>query len=218
MTCVFVLTCNTFATDTVKHQGDKMREAQEHENEQTQTSGAAPKGIARLFSAFKRHDAGAPSDKQAAEVPDFVKSGYVFLDQELSTRDEALTFISNKAVELGLADEAPALVEAFLSREAEGTTGMMEGFAIPHAKTPSVREAAILVVKDPAGITDWDTMDAKPVHVAIALLIPGAQAGTTHLRMLSKVAEALMDEQFRSTVRDSTDAAEIARAVNEHLA
>ena len=43
-------------------------------------------------------------------------------------------------------------------------------------------------------MTGWDTMDGAPVNVAIALLIPGAQAGTTHLKILSKVAEALMDE------------------------
>ncbi len=196
-----------------------MRGATENEVIKAGADEAAPKGIARLFSAFKRRDAGADvAGKPAAEVPEFVKPDYVFLDQGLGTRDETLAFISNKAVELGLADDADALMDAFLSREAEGTTGMMEGFAIPHAKTPAVSEAAILVVKDPAGVTDWDTMDAKPVHVAIALLIPGAQAGTTHLRMLSKVAEALMDEQFRSTVRDSSDAAEIALAVNGHLA
>ena len=35
-------------------------------------------------------------------------------------------------------------------------------------------------------MTGWDTMDGAPVNVAIALLIPGAQAGTTHLKILSK--------------------------------
>lgn len=85
-------------------------------------------------------------------------------------------------------------MNAFLAREAEGTTGMMEGFAIPHAKSDAITEAAVIVVKDDSGVTGWDTMDGAPVNVAIALLIPGAQAGTTHLKILSKVAEALMDE------------------------
>ena len=61
------------------------------------------------------------------------------------------------------------------------------------------------------------TMDGAPVNVAIALLIPGAQAGTTHLKILSKVAEALMDEDFRATVKGSTDAAEIAKTINARL-
>ena len=66
-------------------------------------------------------------------------------------------------------------------------------------------------------VTGWDTMDGAPVNVAIALLIPGAQAGTTHLKILSKVAEALMDEDFRATVKGSTDAAKIAKTINARL-
>ena len=66
-------------------------------------------------------------------------------------------------------------------------------------------------------MTGWDTMDGAPVNVAIALLIPGAQAGTTHLKILSKVAEALMDEDFRATVKGSTDAAKIAKTINARL-
>ncbi len=181
----------------------------------------APKpatGIARLFASLKHRGSAPAHTAPAAEVPEFVKPEHVFLGQDLADRDSVFAFIADRAVELGMATDAAELVEAFLAREAEGTTGMMEGFAIPHAKTAAVNEAAIVVVKDPAGVTDWDTMDAKPVNVAIALLIPGSQAGTTHLRMLSKMAEALMDERFRATVRESDDASAIARAINEHLA
>ena len=102
--------------------------------------------------------------------------------------------MSPPGLKAGLADDADAVMNAFLAREAEGTTGMMEGFAIPHAKSDAITEAAVIVVKDDSGVTGWDTMDGAPVNVAIALLIPGAQAGTTHLKILSKVAEALMDE------------------------
>ena len=137
--------------------------------------------------------------------------------QDFAGRDDVLSFISNESVKNGIADDADALMQAFLARESEGTTGMMEGFAIPHAKSDAITEAAVIVVKDDSGVTGWDTMDGAPVNVAIALLIPGAQAGTTHLKILSKVAEALMDEDFRATVKGSTDAAEIAKTINARL-
>ena len=146
-----------------------------------------------------------------------VTASHVFLGNTASSVDEVLQFLSEKAVELGVTDDAEATLEAFKNREAEGTTGMMEGFAIPHAKSDAITEAAVIVVKDESGVTGWDTMDGAPVNVAIALLIPGAQAGTTHLKILSKVAEALMDEDFRATVKGSTDAAEIAKTINARL-
>ena len=196
--------------------------------------GAVVGGI--LFVAFKKYDfeksqkaAPATSAKQVeapkpaaveapkAEAADFVKAENVFVAEDFASRDEALSFVSNQAVKDGIAGDADAVMNAFLAREAEGTTGMMEGFAIPHAKSDAITEAAVIVVKDESGVTGWDTMDGAPVNVAIALLIPGAQAGTTHLKILSKVAEALMDEDFRGTVKGSTDAAEIAKTINARL-
>lgn len=174
---------------------------------------AAPAAAAEPVEAPKAAAAEAPK----AEASDFVKVENVFVAEDFTSRDEALSFVSNQAVKAGIADDADAVMNAFLAREAEGTTGMMEGFAIPHAKSDAITEAAVIVVKDDSGVTGWDTMDGAPVNVAIALLIPGAQAGTTHLKILSKVAEALMDEGFRATVKGSTDAAEIAKTINARL-
>lgn len=196
--------------------------------------GAVVGGI--LFVAFKKYDfeknqkaasatpakpleapKAAAVEAPKAEAADFVKVENVFVAENFASRDEALSFVSNQAVKAGVADDADAVMNAFLAREAEGSTGMMEGFAIPHAKSDAITDAAVIVVKDDSGVTGWDTMDGAPVNVAIALLIPGAQAGTTHLKILSKVAEALMDEVFRATVKGSTDAAEIAKTINARL-
>ena len=174
---------------------------------------AAPAAAAQPVEAPKAAAVEAPK----AEAADFVKVENVFVAEDFASRDEALSFVSNQAVKAGIASDADAVMNAFLAREAEGTTGMMEGFAIPHAKSDAITEAAVIVVKDESGVTGWDTMDGAPVNVAIALLIPGAQAGTTHLKILSKVAEALMDEDFRATVKGSTDAAEIVKTINARL-
>lgn len=174
---------------------------------------AAPAAPAKPVEAPKAAAVEAPK----AEAADFVKVENVFVAENFASRDEALSFVSNQAVKAGVADDADAVMNAFLAREAEGSTGMMEGFAIPHAKSDAITDAAVIVVKDDSGVTGWDTMDGALVNVAIALLIPGAQAGTTHLKILSKVAEALMDEGFRATVKGSTDAAEIAKTINARL-
>lgn len=174
---------------------------------------AAPAAPAKPVEAPKAAAVEAPK----AEAADFVKVENVFVAENFASRDEALSFVSNQAVKAGVADDADAVMNAFLAREAEGSTGMMEGFAIPHAKSDAITDAAVIVVKDDSGVTGWDTMDGAPVNVAIALLIPGAQAGTAHLKILSKVAEALMDEGFRATVKGSTDAAEIAKTINARL-
>ena len=195
--------------------------------------GAIVGGI--LFVIFKKVEYGkkqkaapaveaAPAAAVAAPVAEapaaegFVKEENIFLGQDFAGRDDVLSFISNEAVKHGIADDADALMQAFLTRESEGTTGMMDGFAIPHAKCSAVKTPSVIVVKDDSGVAGWDTMDQAPVNVAIALLIPESQAGTTHLKLLSKVAEALMDEGFRASVKGATEASQVLDAINSRLA
>lgn len=149
-------------------------------------------------------------------MSDFVQASHVFLDNPAKTVDEALAFLSAQAVALGIAEDERAVLDAFKAREAEGTTGMMEGFAIPHAKSETIKQASVMVVKF-AGDVEWESMDGKPIRVAIALCVPGGEAGTTHLQLLSKVAVMLMDEKFRNETLADVDTASIAVRINSGL-
>ena len=115
-----------------------------------------------------------------------VTASHVFLGNTATSVDEVLLFLSEKAVELGITDDVESTLEAFKNREAEGTTGMMGGFAIPHCKSDIVKQAAVMVVKF-SGEVAWSSMDNAPIKCAIALLIPAAQAGDVHLQLLSHV-------------------------------
>ena len=192
-----------------------------------------------LFTAFKKYDYDKNAKKdaeqpvletagtatasvkatpaaQAPQTTDFVKPEQVFVGESFASRDELLTFVSKKAVEQGIAQDADELMSAFIAREDMGTTGMTDNFAIPHAKSTTVTNAAVMAIKT-SDIAGWETLDQKPVEVAIALLIPDTEAGTTHLKLLSKVAEALMDDEFRSAVKGTDDAATIAKLINGRL-
>ena len=149
-------------------------------------------------------------------MADFIKASQVFFDVEAATVDDALEFLAKQAKELRISDDEAGVLAAYKAREAEGTTGMMSGFAIPHCKSDSVKEAAVLVAKF-AGDVAWDSMDGQPIKVAISLLVPEGEAGTTFLRMLSQVAVMLMDEGFRNQINATNDADEIASIINERL-
>lgn len=182
---------------------------------------AAPASVAEPVSAevdsVKPQQVDETKADEAEVAGGFVKASNVFCDQKVDDRDAALKFISDNAVAAGIADDADALLAAFLKREAEGTTGMVDGFAIPHAKTDAVKQASVMVLKAPEGVPGWDTMDEAPVTCAIALLVPEAEAGTSHLQILSKVAIALTDDDFRAACKDATDPAAVASLINERL-
>ena len=182
---------------------------------------AAPASVAEPVSvevdSVKPQQVDETKADEAEVAGGFVKASNVFCDQKVDDRDAALKFISDNAVAAGIADDADALLAAFLKREEEGTTGMVDGFAIPHAKTDAVKQASVMVLKAPEGVPGWDTMDEAPVTCAIALLVPEAEAGTSHLQILSKVAMALTDDDFRAACKDATDPAAVASLINERL-
>lgn len=149
-------------------------------------------------------------------MADFVKASQVFLDNPATDVDEVLEFLAAKATELGISNDEQAVLAAFKAREAEGTTGMMSGFAIPHCKSDAVLKASVMVVKF-AGDVAWDSMDGQPIRVAISLLVPEGEAGVTFLRMLSQVAVLLMNEEFRDKVIATDDPEAISALINEGI-
>lgn len=146
-----------------------------------------------------------------------IDPSHIYVCEGLGTRDNLFSFVAQRSVELGVSYDAAQVQRALAEREAQGTTGMMDGFAIPHAKTSAVVRPVVLVVKDTLGIQGWDTMDNVPICVAIALLIPEGHAGSDHLSMLSRIAEALMDEDFRYAVKTSKDPREVCRVIAGYL-
>ena len=146
----------------------------------------------------------------------FVSEENILLNQQATTKEEALRTISDAAARLGIADDADAVYAAFLAREEIDKTGMVDGFAVPHCKTDAVKSAAVIIFKN-AQPVEWPSLDDKPVDIAMALVIPDSEAGTTHLRLLSKAAMLLMDDNFKSKLRESDDAADLAATLNVEL-
>lgn len=146
-----------------------------------------------------------------------VSAFHVFVDNPASSIDEVQRFLAEQAVAASVATDVEEVCQAFRDREAMGTTGMMDGFAIPHAKSANIREACVFVVKLRQGIA-WQSMDDKPVTCIISLLIPAAERGTTHLELLSRIAVLLMDDAVRAKLKATNDPSELAALLNASLA
>ncbi|WP_418819204.1 PTS sugar transporter subunit IIA, partial [Phocaeicola sp.] len=106
--------------------------------------------------------------------------------------------------EFGITDSKEGLKDAFLKREEEYTTGLQDGFAIPHAKTEYAKETAVFFVKCKNQL-DWGTLDDTKVNYAFALIVPKEAAGNEHLMMISQLATNLLEDEFRDEVKSATD-------------
>lgn len=130
-----------------------------------------------------------------------------------ATKGEALSSIAQFAVERGYAADVDGVVAGLAAREEEMSTALMDGIAIPHTKHAAVEQAALLVRRFDQPV-DWS---ADEVTVALAMLVPEAEAGTTHLTLLAQVSRALIDEELRAVLADGSES-EIFAALSSKLA
>lgn len=110
-------------------------------------------------------------------------------------------------------DTRAAITEALREREAILSTGIGDGIAIPHAKTPLVDRLLIGVgVSDPP--VDFDALDGNPVELFFILLGPET-AGAAHLKALGRISRLLRRERFRDALRESPDAVSLYQAIRD---
>lgn len=131
----------------------------------------------------------------------------IYLNENLKTKDEVLKKLSEIAVKEGIAQDSKILYDAFIEREKTSSTGMMDGFSIPHAKSETINKSQILVIRNNNGLSDWETLDDTEVNLVIAILVPNENVNETHLKVLSNVSRKLMyDENVR--ILKNTDSKE----------
>jgi fructose PTS system EIIBC or EIIC component len=88
------------------------------------------------------------------------------------------------------------LVAAALRREEEGTTGLGEEIAVPHAKTDAVTAPVVGFARSAAGV-EWGSLDGTKARLVFMIAVPEAAAGDEHLRILALLSRKLMDAGFR---------------------
>lgn len=120
------------------------------------------------------------------------------LDAHVSTKMETIDYMTKLMEKGGNLKDRNAYKEGVLAREGEGTTGIGDGVAIPHAKSAAVKKAglAAMVVKN--GV-DYDALDEQPVHLLFMIAAPEGSANE-HLEALSKLSTMLMDPDFKNNL------------------
>lgn len=135
-----------------------------------------------------------------------------------NSRDEAIRALAEQLNQQGKLHDLDEYLEAVYAREAHGATALGEGLAVPHGKTDAVKEAAFAVatlaedVKWP-GIDEDD--DEEDVNLIFLIAIPNAEAGSTHMHLLTALTSTLVDDDVREAVLNASSADEILTIFDE---
>ena len=140
-----------------------------------------------------------------------LEAGGVFYGLEATNKAEAIRALI-KVLPLPEATDRELLLGLFLTREANASTGIGDGIAIPHVRNPivlSVQQPMVILGFLKTAVA-FGALDGKPVHVLFSLICPTMRS---HLQVLSRLSYALHDARLKEVVMSQGTRAEILQEV-----
>ena len=147
------------------------------------------------------------------ELADFLTKEHVVTDLKASDRWEAIEELIDLLVDSGQIkpDHREAIVSIVKKRETSMSTGIGFGIGIPHASTDLIDNVTGAFGRSKDGV-NFDALDNQPVNLVMLFLVPQGQF-QKHLHTLAKIAKMLHKKEFRKSLEDAEDAAEMYQII-----
>ncbi|MCH4985275.1 fructose-specific PTS transporter subunit EIIC [Macrococcoides goetzii] len=147
-------------------------------------------------------------------ITDLLKESTIAMDLTATTKDGVIDELVETLYNAGVLNDKQAYKEAIHAREAQSTTGVGEGVAIPHAKTDAVAKPAIGFGKSIEGV-DYESLDGQPATLFFMIAAPAGGA-QTHLDALAKLSGILMNEEVRAQLLHAATAEEVLEIIEQN--
>ena len=145
-------------------------------------------------------------------IIDLLKAEAIQLNTAVASKEEAIDKMIALHEKAGNLSDTAAYKEAILAREAQGTTAIGEGIAVPHAKSDSVKTPGLSAITVPGGV-DYGAPDGKPSDICFMIAAP--LDGDLHLEILSRLMVMLMEPEFCKDLRNAKTADEFLSIIDK---
>ncbi|HEM3182178.1 PTS fructose transporter subunit IIABC [Streptococcus suis] len=141
------------------------------------------------------------------KIQDVLKKDVMLLDLQATSKEAVIDEMIASLVEKGYVTDFEVFKTGIMNREAQTTTGLGDGIAMPHAKNAAVKEATVLFAKSNKGV-DYASLDGQPTDLFFMIAAPEG-ANDTHLAALAELSKYLMKAGFADRLRAATNPEEV---------
>ncbi len=146
------------------------------------------------------------------KIIDLLKKDAIELNTSVASKSGAIDKLIALHEKAGNLLDVNAYKEAILAREAQGSTAIGEGIAVPHAKSESVKTPGLSAMTVPNGV-DYGAPDGK--NSDILFMIAAPLDGDLHLEILSRLMVMLMEPEFCAALRGAKTADEFLSIIDK---
>ena len=134
----------------------------------------------------------------------------MLLDLQATTKEAAIDEMINSLVDNGVVTDFDVFKSGIMAREAQTSTSLGDGIAMPHSKNAAVKEATVLFAKSNKGV-DYESLDGQSTDLFFMIAAPEG-ANDTHLAALAELSKYLMQDGFADRLRKVTSPDEVIAA------
>ena len=146
------------------------------------------------------------------KITELLDINSIDLNPQISNKEEAIDHLVNLLDQSGKLNDKEIYKESVLNREAQSTTGIGDGVAIPHGQSEGVETAGLsaMVVKE--GL-DFKSLDGQPTYLFFMIGAP-KDSGGAHLQALAQLSTLLMEEDFRNALINASSKEEFLQLID----
>lgn len=146
------------------------------------------------------------------KITELLDINSIDLNPQISNKEEAIDHLVNLLDQSGKLNDKEIYKESVLNREAQSTTGIGDGVAIPHGQSEGVETAGLsaMVVKE--GL-DFKSLDGQPTYLFFMIGAPKDSEGA-HLQALAQLSTLLMEEDFRNALINASSKEEFLQLID----
>lgn len=155
-------------------------------------------------------------DLQEMRISEVIQPTTIDLDlQDIHNKDDVIVSLAERLDKAGLLVDKDVYIQSVYEREDMGSTYMGFEIAIPHGKSPGVREAGIAFGRSDEGFEYISQGDKATVRLVFLLAIPDRTSPDAYMAVLAKLARLLVHEEFREALMQAINYDDVLAAIIE---
>lgn len=147
------------------------------------------------------------------KITDLLRKDIMLLDLQATEKEAVIDEMIESLDKHGVITDVTEFKETILKREAQTSTGLGDGIAMPHAKNKAVEKPTVLFAKSNKGV-NYESLDGQPAYLFFMIAVPEG-ANNTHLETLAALSRQLIDKEFVDSLKNAKTPEEIHALFDE---
>ena len=136
------------------------------------------------------------------KIQDVLNKNVMLFDLQATDKEGVINEMVQSLLDNGVVTDFETFKTGIMNREAQTSTGLGDGIAMPHSKNEAVKEATVLFAKSNKGV-DYASLDGQPTDLFFMIAAPEG-ANDTHLAALAELSKYLMKPGFADKLRQAS--------------